>query len=61
MIFEILTFGVKDFILDYCLKNIEDVVAKLHFENIEKVLSLPIAALGMFGETPLSSWPFEVP
>ena len=37
MIFEGEIFGVKLFILDCCLKNIDDVVANEHLENIEKV------------------------
>jgi hypothetical protein len=58
MILEMLTLGVKDFILLCYLKNMEEVVAKLHLENIENVLSELIFSLGILGETPLSRFPF---
>ena len=48
------TFGVNDFILLCYLKNIDDVVAKLHLENIEKSLLLFKPYLGRLGEIPRS-------
>jgi hypothetical protein len=46
---------VNDFIRDYYLKNIDEVVAKLHFENIEKSFDGFIFSLGiLFSDIPLS-------
>ena len=54
IILDISTFGVNDFILLYYLKNIDEVVAKLHLENIEKSLAGFIFSLGILGDIYLS-------